>query len=81
MKQVHTIELWVILDVKLVSWIRFGIRRQRAMMSIIMLCPAVQTFKGTMAARMSAGEIFEHERDAVRKRNVLQRVEIRRDRA
>ena len=51
---------------KLMSWIWLGVRRQRAMMSIVMLGSVVGTLKGTITARMSTGEVFRHGRSLVK---------------
>lgn len=48
---------------KLMSWIRFRVRRERAMMSIIVLGSVAWALEGTMAARMNARKIFRHEKN------------------
>jgi len=53
------------------SWIRFRVRRERAMVSVIVLCSVSWVFKGTMAARMRTGEIFRHGGNVVKKEDEL----------
>ena len=53
---------------KFVSWIRFRVRRQWAMMDIIMLHSITLLLEGMVAARMSAGEVFGHCKKRSRRR-------------
>jgi len=45
------------------------------MMSVVMLCSVARSLEGAMAARMGAGEVFEHGRNSV-KEDVLRRVRL-----
>jgi hypothetical protein len=44
-------------------------------MSVVMLCSVARSLEGAMAARMGAGEVFEHGRNLV-KEDVLRRVRL-----